>query len=44
VIVAHHGAELIPLVAALGGAGAAPVLLVVCRARLGRFLEKMRRH
>jgi hypothetical protein len=42
-IVAHHGGELSPLVAALLGAGAASPLLVLVRARLGAASAKLRR-
>jgi hypothetical protein len=43
VIVAHHlGEELLPALAA-AGAGAAPVLLAVVRARLSRIRDVLRR-
>jgi hypothetical protein len=43
VIVAHHaGEDLIPLLAG-SGASAGSVLLMVCRARLGRLVDRMRR-
>jgi hypothetical protein len=43
VIVAHHAGEDLILLLVGSGAGAAPLLLVVWRARLGRLVNRMRR-
>jgi hypothetical protein len=43
VIVAHHAGEGLILVLAASGAGAGPMVLVVWRARLARFVDRMRR-
>ena len=42
-ILAHHAGENLVLVLAASGGSAAPLLLVVWRARLGRLLDRMRR-
>jgi hypothetical protein len=43
-IVAHHaGEDLILMLVGSGAAGAAPLLLVIWRTRLGRLVDRMRR-
>ena len=42
-ILAHHAGEDLVLVLAASGAGAAPLLLVVWRTRLGRLVDRIRR-
>jgi hypothetical protein len=43
VIVAHHAGEDLILQLAMSGASAGSLLLMICRTRLGRLVDRMRR-
>jgi hypothetical protein len=43
VILAHHAGEDLILQLAAGGTSAGSLLLVICRTRLGRLVDRMRR-